>query len=58
MEFIAGFTEGGVSYGIFEEDLEIDVVDALNIKLIVLNLIYAKYQISEGKERALAQKQL
>lgn len=27
MEFIAGFTEGGVPYGIFEEDLEIDVVD-------------------------------
>lgn len=25
MEFIAGFTEGGVPYGIFEEDLEIDI---------------------------------
>lgn len=24
MEFIAGFTESGVPYGIFEEDLEID----------------------------------
>lgn len=27
MEFIAGFTEGGVPYGIFEEELEIDVVE-------------------------------
>lgn len=27
MEFIAGFTEGGVPYGIFEDDLEMDMVD-------------------------------
>jgi len=27
MEFIAGFTEGGVPYGLFEEDLEIDMVE-------------------------------
>ena len=27
MEFIAGFTESGVPYGIFEEDLEIDKID-------------------------------
>ena len=26
VKFIAGFTEGGVPYGIFEEDLEIDMV--------------------------------
>ena len=29
MEFIAGFTEGGVPYGIFEEDLEMDLVEKL-----------------------------
>ena len=27
MEFIAGFTEGGVPYGLFEEDLEIYMVE-------------------------------
>jgi hypothetical protein len=27
MEFIAGFTEGGVPYGLFEEDLETYIVD-------------------------------
>jgi hypothetical protein len=26
MEFIAGFTEGGVPYGLFEEDLETDMI--------------------------------
>jgi hypothetical protein len=25
MEFIAGFTESGVPYGIFKDDLEIDI---------------------------------
>lgn len=29
MEFIAGFTENGVPYGIFQEDLEIDMVENL-----------------------------
>jgi len=27
MEFIAGFTESGVPYGLFEGDLEIDMVE-------------------------------
>lgn len=26
LEFIAGFTESGVPYGIFEDDLEIDML--------------------------------
>ena len=29
MEFIAGFTENGVPYGTFQEDLEIDMVENL-----------------------------
>lgn len=29
MEFIAGFTENGVPYGIFQEDLEINMVENL-----------------------------
>lgn len=42
-----------------EETLELEIQEliderlvSLNIKLILLNLIYAKYQTSEGKERA------
>ncbi|MDR3594427.1 hypothetical protein [Clostridium sp.] len=30
MEFIAGFTEGGVPYGLFEEDLETSMVENLD----------------------------
>lgn len=54
MRFKAYYSDAEETIELEFQELVDERLVSLNIKLIVLNLIYAKYQTSEGKERASA----